>query len=285
MLTEIYASAKFKNFNIVAIVQNWIRTSNIKFGWIDEFDKIVAKYVKRKQIFIGHYNSISGAKFSPDGNTIVLYHQDIIRLYDIKSGRELMKLDKHFFHVSDTDFSPDGKHIASCSGDCTIRIWNVSNGEEIQVLQHSGGVNSVQYSPDGQIIVSSSSEIIYLWNVKSGEIIKKIKEYNIILQVHFSPDGRSLVSCSNRAIRIWNVESGREKILNGHTERVNDAKYFPDGRTIASCSIDKTIRLWDVKTGYEVQKLEKANYGNYINVSSNGRMIVSSWGSIVLIWG
>src|SRR5438093_13584353 len=37
--------------------------------------------------------------------------------------------------------------------------------------------------------------------------------------------------------------------LKGHTSLVISLAYCPDSKTLASGSVDKTIRLWDVKTG------------------------------------
>ena len=44
--------------------------------------------------------------------------------------------------------------------------------------------------------------------------------------------------------------------LLGHRDRVNSVAYSPDGRWIATAASDGTARLWDVKTGEEVRRLE-----------------------------
>ncbi len=37
--------------------------------------------------------------------------------------------------------------------------------------------------------------------------------------------------------------------MTGHCQTVNDVKFSPDGRLLASASFDKSIKLWDGKTG------------------------------------
>lgn len=50
---------------------------------------------------------------------------------------------------------------------------------------------------------------------------------------------------------LWNPEVDKKNIgrMTGHQQLINDVKFSPDARIIASASFDKSIKLWDGKTG------------------------------------
>jgi WD40 repeat protein len=72
----------------------------------------------------------------------------------------------------------------------------------------------------------------------------------------------------------------------GHEERVNAVAIFPDKRRMVTASNDKTLRLWDLKTGTVLRKMEGHSYGvSVLAVSRDGQIIISSDGSReVITW-
>jgi WD40 repeat protein len=76
------------------------------------------------------------------------------------------------------------------------------------------------------------------------------------------------------------------RTLNGHSAPVISANFSPDGKTVISASGDKTMKLWDVKTGKELRTLNGHLDGvNSANFSPDGKTIVSaSWDKTVKLW-
>jgi WD40 repeat protein len=76
------------------------------------------------------------------------------------------------------------------------------------------------------------------------------------------------------------------RTLSGHTDWVNGCAISPDGSFIVSASVDKTLKIWDAKTGAERLTLsghKDAVYG--CAISPDGSFIVSaSWDKTLKIW-
>jgi WD40 repeat protein len=49
--------------------------------------------------------------------------------------------------------------------------------------------------------------------------------------------------------RCWAQEAKERAALVGHTDNVLSLAFSPDGQTLASGGMDRTVKLWDVKTG------------------------------------
>ncbi len=98
--------------------------------------------------------------FSKDGKTLASASDDMtIKLWDVRSGRELRTLKGHVGNIASLAFSPNGRMLAS--GDVTgeVKLWDVLSGLELQSLKlHKSTVGALEWSEDGMVLVSGSKE-------------------------------------------------------------------------------------------------------------------------------
>ncbi len=122
-------------------------------------------------IFTGQSDLIKSLVFSPDNKYLVAGSTNLIRLWNVETGKELrtIELPNPGFggNINTLAFSPDGKILATGSDDFKIRLWDTSNWSLMTTLKsHTSTVLAVKFSPDGKYLVSGAYEgIIRLWGL------------------------------------------------------------------------------------------------------------------------
>jgi WD40 repeat protein len=119
----------------------------------------------------GNAESILSVAFAPDGVTLASGSKDkTIKLWNLKTGKEIRTLRGHNDKVNSVAFLPGGSQnnltLVSGSSDKTIKLWNPSTGKEIRTLETgSGYIYAIAISPDGKTIAGGGSgeNILKIW--------------------------------------------------------------------------------------------------------------------------
>ncbi|ETO30070.1 WD-40 repeat protein [Reticulomyxa filosa] len=279
---------------IKLVIQHWVRILKIRLGWINDFNKIIIKYIKGFQLLMilqGHDKSLSGVRFSTDCRKIVsASHDNTVRIWNVLSGKQLQIFKGHTDFVYTAKFSPNGRVVVSCSRDRTIRLWDVSTGTELMKLERNfDEIWDIDFSLDGRYIVSGLRDnTIRLWDLYSEIEMNQLGHSKGVLNTQFSPNGEMIVSSSNdKTICLWNVKSGEIlKRFEGHSDRVMRTRFSPDSKFIVSCSLDNTIRIWNIETETE-WKILKGHTDQVYDVQyfPDGQTIVScSRDNTIQLW-
>ena len=230
--------------------------------------------------FLGHNNDINSIAFSPNGKYIASGSDDkTVRVWDIKSKREIVKFVGHSDTVYSVAFSPDGKYIASGSRDKAIRVWDIESKKEImKLLGHTDYVVSVAFSPDGKYIASAGAndQSVIVWDViKEQEATQFSGHSDYVKSVAFSPDGKYIASgSSDKTIRIWDITSKQEIVnFSNHKDFVESVAFSPNGKYIAAALFD-TIRIWDIENKKEIVKfVNNSSFVHSVIFSPDGKYI------------
>jgi WD40 repeat protein len=239
---------------------------------------------------LGHADRVQSVVYSPGGNYLLSASLDsTIRLWDLRTEREVRRLIGHKDGVRCATYSPDGKQVLSGGYDKTIRLWDVETGKEVsRFLGHTDAVLWVVFSPNGkQALSGGADKSVRLWDVASGREIRRFLGHtDEVYAVAFSPDARQLLSGStDKTMLLWDVASGREiHRFIGHMDGVFSVSFSPDGRKVLSGSSDNTVRLWDVNSGIELQRFTGQYAVSSAVFSNEGRYILAAGLGDAVLW-
>jgi WD40 repeat protein len=205
-----------------------------------------------ERLFKGHTGPVAGVLFTPDGSQALSSGYDrTIRVWDVKTGTELRRLEGNTAIVQFLSLSPDGRRLLSGSVDNIVRLWDVPTGKEIRSFnRHKGAVRNAVFSADGKRGLSGSFDrTLSLWDLETGREVRRLEGHTwAVLWVAISPDGRYGLSGAgdpDKTIRLWDLDSEKEIYrLDNHTNGVTNVTFSADGRYCLSASYDKTVRLW-----------------------------------------
>lgn len=279
-------------------------------------NRTVKLWDTRSGALIKTFGSYSGyaedVAFSPDGKMLALASDNgTVILWDTHSSTVLQTLKAH----SDSRavaFSPDGKTLASASDDKTIKLWNAQSDAVLQILEGHDSGQAIAFSPDGRTLASGWYDgIIKLWNTHSGTVLQTLEGHSrSIGAIAFSPDGKTLVSTSRDGmVKLWDASSETklwdaysdvalqtlkahpdDEILSSasddssdkfmsHWFSANVVAFSPDGNTLASV-FDKTVELWDTRSGEVLQTLKVDSDINNLSFSDDGTFFQTDRGKL-----
>ena len=186
--------------------------------------------------------------FSPDGYTLAVAADPVVRLYDAQSGRLQRVL--------------EDKQLVEALKELNRPPATVSRELEwLKAVPHAHGrVYSVAFSPDGTLLATSGSHLICadgssvidaevathgklkLWDAKTGKLKRDLGEhYSAVRSVAFSRDGKTLASIGSHppswtsGVRLWDPQTGAVKSVvptaRGMLELV---AFSPDGKLMAT---------------------------------------------------
>jgi len=218
----------------------------------EEKELVFYKYPIRRILY-------GAVAFSPDGKTLAVGADPVVRLYETETGRPQLVL--------------KDKQLADEYG----KIWGHKSEElkKIETVPHAHGrVHSVAFSPDGTMLATSGEHIfeasgaipgrLKLWETKTGKMTQDLGlHFGEVRSVAFTPDGKVLASAGvhpprwTSSVRFWDPQGGAvKKVLQSPRGDPWSVAFSPDGKLLAAGGIvsegdDKTsgmLLVWNART-------------------------------------
>jgi serine/threonine-protein kinase len=102
-------------------------------------------------------------QFAPDGQTLLGWNNQHIKVWDSASGRERATVKAPRDVAAAAVFSPDSKFFAASDRSGRIAIWNAAGGSEVRHIQLAGPAAGLAFAGDGRhLITSNANGTIYV---------------------------------------------------------------------------------------------------------------------------
>jgi tetrahydromethanopterin S-methyltransferase subunit G len=243
-----------------------------------------------------HSDTVNCVAISPDGQNLVSGSADkTIKIWNLKTGRQLHTLEGHSDKVNCVVISPDGQNLVSGSADRTIKIWNLNTGKQIRSLggwfsAHLDSICSLAITPDAQTIISGSRDhTIKLWNFSTGRQTGELSQHSWgVYSVAVTSDGQAIASdCLDHTIKLcrWDTEELLQNFLD-HSDWIWAIAISPNGKILASGSQDCTVKLWNLETGKLLHTLtEHSNPVHSVSFNWDSQILASgSYDNTIKLW-
>ena len=196
--------------------------------------------------------SILALALNGDGSRLLAGYADgDAILWDISAAKPVGEPLHHIKAVQAVAFRPDGTAFITAGKDYRIRIWDARTLAPGPVIRHVSDITAVAYSHDGKRLISASHDYtVRVWDADTGKLIgTPLLQNGWVQAVAFHPDSTAFASSDGSGVRTWRLAEMPAPRFLPHRGGGSAVAYSADGQHLATGGFDKTVRVWDPRTG------------------------------------
>lgn len=213
-------------------------------------------------------------EFSKNGTYLLVAVDEMVFVFETKSGKELMAVKSEYIDYFDFKFSDNERFIAMPNEFGGIEIWDVRVGKKIKliegflnreednrlalsrsnwfdqsILNYIQHKRKVSFHPtEPAYIIGGVDTCAMLIEMNTGRVLNTFTGHKKgVIAFAFSKDGKWLATAGgDRKILIWDLtDYSLVQTLTGHRETIFDLSFTNDGSQLISGAWDGTFRIWD----------------------------------------
>jgi WD40 repeat protein/predicted Ser/Thr protein kinase len=180
--------------------------------------------------------------------------------------------------------------LVSGGDDHAVKLWSPSDPDDgSTVIEQPAPVKSIAWLADGSAVAAMDLDGgIRLQSPGTGETLRSWDEPLARSPiVAADPSGRRLASVRSESAIILDLDApGEPSVLAGHEGLVWSVAWDPSGRALASASNDRTIRIWDARSGRHGRSIACPDgVARLLAYSGDGRRLASvSSEPVIRLW-
>jgi WD40 repeat protein len=245
----------------------------------------------------GHELAVISVAVSADSNFVATGSKDkSIKLWELRTGREVKSLLGHEMSVTALDFSADGKLLLSGSNDKTIKLWDIRSGKQIFSINTNEFVNDVALDPAMNFFVAAGErdngypDSATVYNFKTQKIITRLP-VNTKVSISISPDGKHIgFGEDNRMVNVYSISTWKNEHNFSYEEGWCGGCstlicFSPDNKFAYMASHNGPVKKYDLATNKLLKVYEeKPENLSGLAISPDGKKLARSTEENAVIW-
>jgi len=192
---------------------------------------------------------INAVDLTGDGRRVAAGRANLVEVYDVDSGIEIIRLGGHKDLIQSLRFSADARRLAAGSYQI-VTVWNAPTGTLDKTLSGSPEpIKALIAFRDGKTLITASAEkAIRFWNTADGKMFRSVSLPSGVDVLALSPDEKTLATgAADGTIRLFDIVDGKEQaLLKGHSDPITLLHYAPDDKTLISSGVDGPALVWNL---------------------------------------
>ena len=240
-----------------AVVSTQIYTDKPSFCYmVSPNEQYVANYLYNWRLVVTHLGNKQSwdviipilERFTLSDTHLVAGSQSgLVRVFNIKNGKELEELNGHHDRITHLLFTDDKQHLITCSADATVIVWNMKTADKVYTFVPDDGA-VVFAATSGPFLVTLGEKNCVLWNVTTGRKIHDVYVGQSISNITISDDGTRIALINDGLLLFWEPGSG-------HITRTNISvssyslrcmKFDKTGKRLFFLYNFKWLRVYDI---------------------------------------
>ncbi|EKM58889.1 uncharacterized protein PHACADRAFT_249002 [Phanerochaete carnosa HHB-10118-sp] len=171
----------------------------------------------------GHTDKVVSLSFSPNNRTLISGSEDESAIvWDVRSGRALLRLEGHIGSVSTVAYAPHGTFVATAShGGTSVKIWDASTGAYLYSFSASGRKSELAFSADGSRLYIELHRSCLVYDTRTYTHVTTLQQGSDEQRSWAtSLQGDRMVAASRGQVKIRSEATGNQILTIDHPQKI-----------------------------------------------------------------
>jgi WD40 repeat protein len=230
----------------------WLATASGTPGKLGELKLFHATNGELARTFVTTADAVLALAFAIDGKRLAAGGADnVIRIWDVESAKQLHSIEQHADWVLALAFSPDGLQLASGSRDKSARVFDAQNGElETTHTGHGDFVTSVAWVDNKTVISASREREAHRWNARDGKKAGELSGWDASPTRMIISSNRLFSAAMDRTVREHDLEKKSvARTFDGAGDSVHALAWQAASQRLAVGTHAGEVLVWNAADG------------------------------------